>query len=168
MSVDLMRKIYHALMQACGGAAALSLGLAAVLVAFDVVARNLNAVTLPWVVEVSEYSLPFATFLAAPWLLYRNEHVRIDLLLTAVPQGVARGIDRAADLIGVFICLVFLWFSVYVIADSASHGSIVDKTLSFPEWWLYVPLPVCFTLLTVEFVRRMFAANGVANPEVHL
>lgn len=159
-----MRKIYHALMQVCGGAAALSLGLAALLVAFDVVARNLNIVTLAWVVDVTEYSLPFATFLAAPWLLYRNEHVRLDLLLTSVPRRVARAIDRGADVMGLLICLVLLRFGVYVIADSARQGSMVDKTLSFPEWWLYVPVPVCFALLATEFVRRMFVANGLESP----
>jgi len=155
-------------MQVCGGAAALSLGLSALLVAFDVVARNLDVVTLPWVVDVTEYSLPFATFLAAPWILYRNEHVRLDLLLTSVPQRVARAIDRGADVMGLFICLVLLWFGVYVIADSARHGSMVDKTLSFPEWWLYVPVPLCFALLAVEFVRRMFVASGLEAPAPHL
>jgi len=163
-----MRRIYHALMQACGGAAALSLGFSALLVAFDVVARNLNAVTLAWVVDVTEYSLPFATFLAAPWLLYRNEHVRLDLLLTSVPPRAARAIDRGADVLGLFICLVLLWFGVYVIADSARNGSMVDKTLSFPEWWLYVPVPFCFALLAAEFVRRMFVANGLKTPAPHL
>ncbi len=115
-----------------------------------------------------EYSLPFATFLAAPWILYRNEHVRLDLLLTSVPRGVARALDRAADVIGLFICLVFLWFGMYVIVDSARHGSMVDKTLSFPEWWLYVPVPLCFALLAVEFVRRMLVANGISVPAPHL
>jgi len=163
-----MQKAYNALMQACGGAAALALGIAALLVAFDVVSRNLNLVVLPWVVEVSEYSLPFATFLAAPWILYRNEHVRLDLLLTSVPRGVARAIDRAADVAGLLICLVFLWFGLYVIADSASHGSMVDKTLSFPEWWLYVPVPFCFALMSIEFVRRIFVASGLEAPAPHL
>lgn len=163
-----MRKTYHALMQACGGAAALALGLAALLVALDVVLRNLNAMALPWVVEVSEYSLPIATFLAAPWILYRNEHVRLDLLLTALPRGVARAVDRVADVAGLLICLVFLWFGVYVIIDSARHGSIVDKTLSFPEWWLYVPVPFCFALLSIEFVRRMLVADSINAPAPHL
>jgi TRAP-type C4-dicarboxylate transport system permease small subunit len=157
-----VKRAYHALMQGCGAAAALALGAVALLVTLDVLVRNTGAGTLPWVVEVSEYSLPFATFLAAPWLLYRNEHVRLDMLLTAVPTSVARGIDRAADVIGLLICLVFLRYGVYVIADSARQGSMVDKTLAFPEWWLYVPVPFCFGLLAVEFVRRMFVANFLA------
>ncbi len=159
-----MRKTYHALMQICGAIAAILLGVSALLVAFDVIGRNLDLVALPWVAEVSEYSLPFATFIAAPWILYRNEHVRLDLLLTWLPAGIARAMERVADLIGLLVCLVFLWVALYVIGDSASHGFMVNKTLSFPEWWLFVPVPWCFALLSVEFVRRI-ALAGVARAE---
>jgi TRAP-type C4-dicarboxylate transport system permease small subunit len=31
----------------------------------------------------------------------------------------------------------------------------VIKSVVFPEWWLYAPVPVCFALLAVEFVRRI-------------
>jgi len=106
-------------------------------------------------VEVSEYSLPLATFLAAPWLLYRNEHVRLDMLLTALPSSIARQLDRLADLIGLAVCAVFVWYGLAVIADSMSLGSLVIKTLVFPEWWLFLPVPVCFSLLGIEFARRM-------------
>jgi TRAP-type C4-dicarboxylate transport system permease small subunit len=157
-----MRAIYHRLMQACGALAALSIGAVALLVTFDVVARNLGLANLPWVVEVSEYSLPLATFLAAPWLLYRNEHVRLDMVLTALPRRAARLLDRLADLVGIAVSLVFVWYGVRVIADSRALGSMVFKTLVFPEWWLFVPVPLCFALLAVEFLRRMLGANGLA------
>jgi TRAP-type C4-dicarboxylate transport system permease small subunit len=39
---------------------------------------------------------------------------------------------------------------------------MVFKTLVFPEWWLFVPVPLCFALLAVEFLRRMLGANGLA------
>ncbi len=154
-----MRSAYHLLMQACGALAALTIGAVALLVTGDVVARNLGLANLPWVVEVSEYSLPLATFLAAPWLLYRNEHVRLDMLLGALPRIAARLLDALADLVGIAVSLVFVWYGVRVIADSRALGSMVFKTLVFPEWWLFVPVPVCFALLAVEFVRRMLGAT---------
>jgi TRAP-type C4-dicarboxylate transport system permease small subunit len=158
-----MRRIYYLLMQTCGVAAALVIGALALLVTFDVIARNSGLGSFPWVVEVSEYSLPLATFLAAPWLLYRNEHVRIDMLLTALPGGVARQIDRVADLIGLGVCAVFVWYGLKVIADSAELGSLVIKTLVFPEWWLFVPVPLCFGLLGIEFIRRMTLGAVLAS-----
>lgn len=158
-----MKRIYDLLMQGCGVAAALTIGVLALLVTFDVIARNTGLGGFPWVVEVSEYSLPLATFLSAPWLLYRNEHVRIDMLLTTVPAGVARQVDRLADSIGLAACAVFVWYGLKVIADSAKLGSLVIKTLVFPEWWLFVPVPLCFGLLGIEFVRRMTVGAALAS-----
>jgi TRAP-type C4-dicarboxylate transport system permease small subunit len=158
-----MKRIYDLSMQACGVGAALTIGVMALLVTFDVIARNTGWGTFPWVVEVSEYSLPLATFLAAPWLLHRNEHVRIDMLLTALPKRIARQIDRLADLIGLAVCVIFVWYAFKVIADSAKLGSLVIKTLVFPEWWLFVPVPLCFGLLGIEFVRRMTGRAALAS-----
>ena len=47
-------------MQACGGISAAILGLLVVLVVWDVVARNLGARSLVWILEVTEYGLPLA------------------------------------------------------------------------------------------------------------
>jgi TRAP-type C4-dicarboxylate transport system permease small subunit len=161
-----MKRAYHLLMHGCGVASALVIGVVVLLVTCDVVARNVGLGSFPWVVEVSEYSLPLATFLAAPWLLYKNEHVRVDILLTVLPVGVARQIDRAADVIGVAVCVVFVWYGIRVIADSMQLGSMIIKTLVFPEWWTFVPVPVCFALLAVEFVRRMLTGSGIVSGQL--
>jgi TRAP-type C4-dicarboxylate transport system permease small subunit len=161
--VDAVKRFYDLLMQGCGVAAALTIGAMALLVTFDIVARNTGLGSFPWVVELSEYSLPLATFLAAPWLLRRNEHVRLDMLLTALPGPIARQLDRVADLIGLTVCAVFVWYGVKVIVDSSRLGSLVIKTLVFPEWWLFVPVPLCFGLLGMEFARRMFGAGELSS-----
>ena len=157
-----MKRAYHLLMHGCGVASALVIGLVALLVTCDVVARNIGLGGFPWVVEISEYSLPLATFLAAPWLLYKNEHVRVDILLTALPVTVARQVDRAADVVGLAVCVVFVWYGIKVIADSMQLGSMIIKTLVLPEWWTFVPLPLCFTLLGIEFLRRILSGPGAA------
>ena len=52
------------------------------------------------------------------------------------------------------ICAVFVWYGIRLILDSARIGSMVVKTLAIPEWWQYALVPVCFSLLAVEFARR--------------
>lgn len=146
---------YRSLLHACAVAAALLLGAMAVLVTADVLVRNLGAATLPWVLDVSEYSLPLATFLVAPWLLHRSAHVRLDAVVTALPPALARRLDRLADAIGLGVSLVFVVYGTKAILSSAQQGSMVIKALVFPEWWLYAPVPACFGLLAIEFVRRM-------------
>jgi TRAP-type C4-dicarboxylate transport system permease small subunit len=146
---------YRLLMRACGTIAAVLFGIVALLVTVDVVLRNLGFGTLPWIVEVSEYSLPVATFLTAPWLLHGNQHVRVEILLTALPRGLARWLDQLADLIGLLGSATLACYGLKVILDSRSIGSLIIKTLVFPEWWLFVPMPFAGILLVIEFLRRM-------------
>jgi TRAP-type C4-dicarboxylate transport system permease small subunit len=149
--------LYRLLMRGCGTVAALLFGVVALLVTLDVVLRNLGFGTLPWIVEVSEYSLPVATFLTAPWLLHTNQHVRVEVLVTSVPRMVARWLDQFADLVGLAGSLTLAWYGLKIIGDSRAIGSLIIKTLVFPEWWLFAPMPFAGLLLATEFVRRMIA-----------
>jgi TRAP-type transport system small permease protein len=148
-------RIYRALIHGCGVVSAVLFGIVAVLVTLDVIMRNVGLGSLPWIVEISEYSLPVATFLSAPWLLHQNAHVRVEILLTSVPRRAALWLDSFADLVGLAGSLALLWYGVAIIRDSRSIGSLIIKTLVFPEWWLFVPLPAGAALLALEFVHRM-------------
>ena len=155
-------RAYLGLLHAGAVAAALLLGGLALLVTADVVARNLGWGTLPWILEVSEYCLPLATFLVAPWLLARGEHVRVDVVLTILPRRIARALERAADAAGLAVSAVFVAYGIRAITSSVQQGSLVMKSIVFPEWWLFAPVPVSFALLAVEFLRRLLARPGTA------
>ncbi len=145
-----MARGYALLLHGMAVAAAVLIGLMAAAITVDVVARNVGLGTLPWILEVSEYALPLATFLVAPWLLNRNQHVRLDVLLRRAPW-----LGPLGDAIGLAVSLVLVLYGVRTILNSAQQGAMVLKSVVFPEWWLYAPVPVCFALLTVEFVRRL-------------
>lgn len=157
-------KAWARLMQVCGGLAAAIIGIVVVLVCWDVAARNLGGMSLPWIVEITEYSLPLATFLAAPWLMFRYEHVRLDLLATTLsPHNLAR-VERVAAAVCLLVSAVIVWYAIAVIVDTRSIGAQVIKSLVFPEWWLFVPVPICFTLLGLECARRLFFPPPPALP----
>jgi TRAP-type transport system small permease protein len=148
-------RFYTLLLKGFAAAAAILLGAMALLVTLDVVMRNVGLGTIAWVNEVSEYSLPVATLLIAPWLLHRNEHVRLDVLIVNLPRRLGRLLERSCDVVGIAICAVFAWYSIRLILDSARISSMVVKTLAIPEWWQYALVPVSFSLLAVEFARRL-------------
>jgi TRAP-type C4-dicarboxylate transport system permease small subunit len=163
----MLGRAYRGLLHAGAVAAALLLGLLALLVTGDVLARNLGLGTLPWILEVSEYGLPLATFLVAPWLLHQNEHVRLDVLLTIVPRWAARALDRVADVVGLGVSAVFVVYGARAVASSAQQGSLVIKSVVFPEWWLYAPVPACFVFLMVEFTRRILYGGSLEGAGPH-
>jgi TRAP-type C4-dicarboxylate transport system permease small subunit len=93
--------------------------------------------------------------------------VRLDVLLTSLPVGLARALGRLGDLLGLAVCAVFVVYGARAIASSAQQGSLVIKSVVFPEWWLYAPVPVCFGLLAIEFVRRILGQGALAGSGPH-
>jgi TRAP-type C4-dicarboxylate transport system permease small subunit len=135
-------------------AAVLVLGMAGAITT-DVVLRNLALGGVVAADELSEYALYLITVLTAPWLLRQGQHVRIDALVTALPPMLAWRLELAADALGIAVSAALVRTGWVVAAESARLGAVTIKTLSFPEWWLYAPLPAGFALLGLEFALRL-------------
>lgn len=142
-------------MRLCGGIAAAGVGVITVLVCADVVGRNLGLGNLPWIVDLTEYALPIITLAAAPWLMWRNQHVRLDLFEMVLGERGRRRVDRLSAAVGLVVAAVVAWYGWQALLDSRQAGSMVLKALVFPEWWLYVPVPIGFGLLALECARRL-------------
>ena len=142
------------LFDALAAVAALILLAMVVVVTADILLRNLARGGISWSNEVSEYALYFITLLTAPWLLRRGQHVRLDLLLTALPKGGAWRLEAVGDVAGFIVCLIMIRYGTLMTLDAISSNSITIKNLIFPEWWLLAPLPITFLLLAIEFIFR--------------
>ena len=125
----------------------------------DVALRNLAVPGLPrglpWSNEISELMLYLITMCVAPWLLRRGQHIRVDIVLLAIPRQLAWSLEWIGDVIGLACCLVIAWFGAQAAWSSYRAGAVNIKTLVTPEWWALSPLPVVFILLAVEMVFRM-------------
>jgi TRAP-type C4-dicarboxylate transport system permease small subunit len=156
-------RAWAALMRGCGIAAALLIGLMTLLVGWDVLARNLGLRGTGGIAEASEYGLALATLLAAPWLLWSEQHVRLDLLQMSLSPAAWRRLYRAAALLCLAISAVLAWYSVAVIADLRQSGAVIMKSFTFPEWWVYLPAPLCFGLTALEALRQLWRGPKVAT-----
>jgi TRAP-type C4-dicarboxylate transport system permease small subunit len=150
---------FGVLIEALALLASLALLAMVAIICADVLTRNVAIPGLPrgvaWSNEVSELLLYAITLLAAPWLLREGRHIRVDIVLRALPKRVAYACEWIADVLGLASCL---WLVAY--GSSAAWKSVQSdaqsiKTLVMPEWWFLAPLPICFALLAVEFVFRM-------------
>ena len=139
-------------------ACALILGMTLMICA-DVFLRNVRIVPglagLEWANEISEAMLFLVTLLTAPWLLRRGQHIRVDIILRAVPPGVGWIFEWIVDLLALGCCAMIAWYSARAALGSFLAGSLSIKTLITPEWWLLSVLPVAFVLLTLEMFFRM-------------
>lgn len=133
------------------------------LICLDVALRNLGLGSLPWLLELTEYLMYAGTFLTAPWVLRQGSHVRVDMLLVAVPRRVAIRIEQAVDLCGLMISLVLLYYGSAVVADAWRNDMVQYKTWYVPEWLLYLAIPTGAVLLAAEFTLRILRVKGVAR-----
>ena len=137
-------------------AACLLLLFMTLLIGADVGLRNVARSGISWSNEVSEYVLYVVTLLAAPGLLRAGQHIRVDIMLRALPARVGWLLEWVGDILGLLCSLYFVWYGWKVMAASYSSGAISIKTLVLPEWWLMVPMPLAFVAVSVEFVFRMW------------
>ena len=130
----------------------------------DVALRNIAVPGLPrglaWSNEVSELMLYLITMCVAPWLLRQGQHIRVDILLQALPPRLAWSLEWVADILALACCLFFAWYGAKAAWSSFAAGAVNIKTLVTPEWWSLAPLPVVFALLAVEMLFRMHRLHG--------
>lgn len=150
-----MSRWYGRLLDGMMSAAGLLLLFMTVMIGADVLLRNIGLGGVPPSNELSEDILYLVTLLAAPGLLRRGQHIRIDIVLQALPPRAAWLLEWVGDILGLACCLVFVWYGASVAAASFFDGSVSIKTLVLPEWWLLAPMPIAFALLALEFVFRM-------------
>ena len=153
-------KAYLALLAGCASLAGLIIGAMVVLVSYDVIARNAHLPNLAWIADLTEYALPLATLLVAPWLVHRNEHVRLDLVVVHLPEAMRQRVEKGVYATCCLIAAVLACYSVSVVVDSWRTGSLVIKSLTFAEWIVYLPLPPCFLLVAVECLRKCVGSHG--------
>jgi TRAP-type transport system small permease protein len=139
-------------------ACALILGMMLMICA-DVFLRNVRVVPgmvgIEWANEISEAMLYLIALLTAPWLMRRGQHIRVDVLLRAVPPRLGWGLEWLVDMLAMACCAIIAWYGVRAALGSWQAGSLSIKTLVTPEWWLLSVLPVALLALTVEMLFRM-------------
>lgn len=126
-----------------------------VLILVDVAARYLRLFALSWGLEASEYMLYAITFLGAPWVLREGGHIAIELVVERLAPRPRRVVRRISDLLGASVCVLLFYFACRVAWRSYASGVMVQKSFTFPEWWVYAGMPPVLLILLAIYVRWM-------------
>lgn len=158
----MMRQGHDALVNVGALVATASFAALAILTLVDVITRNIRIGTFGWALEGSEYLLMIGCFVGVPWVLRRGGHVAIDVVVQILAEGPRRKLERAADVVGLLICLPLTVLAIRAMLSAQASGALVYKTLVFPEWYLLVPLTYCVIMMTSEFALRCAGRREVA------
>lgn len=109
---------------------------------------------LVWVIEMSEYALLYITFLGTAWLLRREGHVTVDILLVRLNPKTRAALGFLSSIIGIGISLVLIWYGSEVAWDHYVRGVFKPTVLQFPTAPVLAIIPIGSVMLAMQFVRR--------------
>jgi len=161
--VKRLAAVYDGLLVALATASAIAFGAVALFIAYEVTVRWLGFRPPVWPVAVSEFTMLYATVLAAPWVLRQGSHIQVNALAAVLPARVRAALGRGLCFLGIVVCLTVAWYSLRV--TLAAEGLEI-RSFEMPKWMVYAPLPVGFLLLAIEFARHMVAGTLFANEEI--
>ncbi len=125
-------------------------------VCWDVLARTIVGSPLPWVLEFTEYSLLYMTFLCSAWVLKNEGHVNSDLLLIALGKRKRAFLNGTTSIIGAGVCALIGYFGLTVTLEKLKNGSFQPTAMAPPDFPLYIIIPIGFFLLLIQFLRRAY------------
>ena len=155
-------RLYDGLLLGLAAFAGAAFGAMAFIVVYEVLMRWLGWRPPGWPVAVSEFTLLYATVLAAPWVLRHSGHAQVTTLLVFLPPRARLALGRAVSLLGAVVCALVAWYALSV---TLGAQGLEIRSFAMPKWVVYAPLPLGFLLLSIEFARHMVRGTLFAGEE---
>lgn len=134
-------------------AAAAIVPLMALAITFEVVMRYVfNAATI-WVADAAAYSLLWIAFLAGPWLIRHEGHIRIDFLVQRFSSRTRAGLGVVTSVLGAAVMIVVLWQTLNGTIEAYLRNSHMLGSWEIPRvlvWWV---MPLGSLGMVIEFLR---------------
>ncbi len=130
------------------------------IISMEVALRYFWNLPIVWVVEITEYGLLFVTFLVAAWVLKREGHVKMDLVLNRLKPRIQALFNIITSIIGAIICLVIIWYSAQTTWIHFQEGSFLPSFLNIPDAYILFIIPIGYFLLFIQFLRRTYGYLG--------
>lgn len=126
-------------------------------VTIDVFMRSFFNRPISWVVEISEYMLTAFTFFAAAWVLKKEGHVVLDLVVNHLTPRNRAAVNTITSIASAVVCGVLCWYGISNMAYHFREGTmIVEKTIYLPKAPMLIFLPLGFSLFCIQFLRRAY------------
>lgn len=104
--------------------------------------------------QISGIMMVYMTFLGAAWVLRKDGHVTVDILMTIVSAPVRRYMLIISSILSAIVCLVMAYYGYHAIIRSVQRGIMVAAELEIPRAINLVVIPIGCFLLGVEFILR--------------
>ena len=131
------------------------------LIVADVFMRLLGIPPWTYIAAIVEYGLLWFTMLAAPWLVRVKGHVFIDAITVMLPPGAQRVLAKVAYILCICTTLMMAYYTFGLLVEAISEGQIDTRGEDMMLWTLLLPLPFCFAMVAIEFIRYLIGIDSM-------
>jgi len=114
--------------------------------------------------EISGTLLLYIGLLGAAWVLRRDEHVTVDLLLGHVGERTRRNLLVLSSLLGAAVCLLVAVLGTFEVINSIERGIRIPAEIEMPRAVDLIVIPIGFLFLGIQFLRRALDVRNAAPP----
>lgn len=147
-------KVFDRLLFICVCAAAAILVVFTVMIDVDVVMRYVFNRPMAGVIDISEYGLLYILFLGTAWLLSKDKHVKIDILLMRLPKKTQHIVNTFSSSIAAVATLLMAVFGWVITFEAIQEHSVLMKAIIVPKFVIFIIIPLGSMLLTIQCIRR--------------
>ena len=124
------------------------------IVTADVSTRYLLRSPITGVQEITEIALLYIGFLSFAWLLRKEGHVTMDLVMNRLSPRTQSLLTIITSVLGALVFAVLTYYGARTTWDHFQAGLYTPTAIQFPNAPILVVIPFGSCLLFVQFLRR--------------
>lgn len=121
------------------------------MITVDVSIRTLGYRPPLFTSSVVEYALLYLAMFAAPFLVRERGHVVIEAMVTIMPKYIREPLAKLVYLVCALASFLFAYLCWGIFWDYVIGGELDVRGVDMPYWLQFLPLPLCFALVGLEF-----------------
>jgi TRAP-type C4-dicarboxylate transport system permease small subunit len=120
----------------------------------DVVTRMIGT-QIMGSMDVIEYGLLYFTFFGATYVLIKDKHIKMDLLLNYANPETREMINVLTNCIGAILWLAIAFFTAWSTWDAFTSNVVLPRIIRIPKFIILAVIPFGSFFLFIESVRRV-------------
>ena len=161
-------RAYDTAVTALAALAGIIIGTACAMIVLDVTLRTLGFQPPAYTIAVVEYMLLYITMFAAPYLVRERGHVFINALISRVPPLLEMIFAKTTYMIAILVSLLVMVLSSQLFWEAVKTGLYDEQGVDMPFWSLYLPIPIGFGFMAIEFARYLFGSQLMHRTKSHV
>ena len=133
-------------------------------VCFEMLMRGMFDKPQSWVIELTEYTLLYITFLGTSALLRQGGHVSVDLLTDALNEVWRRRLALVSAAICIAVSIILTVFATLATIDALRRGIYTPTIMEVPTWIVLAIIPAGSALLSLRFTHRFLSLLAGITP----